>query len=414
VVKQHWRIINDLKKLATRNWQLVTLLFGDHVTALPQESFDNSQVDFVLTGGDYDFLLANLCNVLTKSQVIPLRAQASHKSQENLFEPGIWRRDKGQVKNSGPFKLDHDLSTTPIIDRELTHWIDYAYKNGNFRDTPGAYIMSGRDCWWGKCSFCSWPTLYPEYRVRKPAYVIQEIESLVKLGVREMMDDSGSFPVGEWLREFCDLMGASGLNKKVTLDCNMRFGALSHEEYEIMKRAGFRLVLFGLESANQPTLDRVRKNVTVEEIIASCKMARQAGLYPHITIMFGYPWETMTEAAKTLELGRWLLKKGFAYTVQATIVIPYPGTPLFAECQKEGWLKSQDWDDYDMKMPVMRSPVSDAKIKELVQGIYRVAFDPEFIARRIMAIRGVSDLNYFGRGIKKVFGHIFDFDKQKA
>lgn len=73
VVKQHWRIVDDLKKLAagdpstssgtsSGHWHLVTVLFGDHVTALPQESFDNSKVDFVLTGGDYDFLLLDLCN----------------------------------------------------------------------------------------------------------------------------------------------------------------------------------------------------------------------------------------------------------------------------------------------------------------------------------------------------------------
>jgi len=38
------------------------------------------------------------------------------------------------------------------------------------------------------------------------------------------------------------------------------------------------------------------------------------------------------DALKTLKLGRWLLKKGYAYTMQATVVIPYPGTPLFEDC----------------------------------------------------------------------------------
>ena len=67
VVKQHWQIINDLKRLSTDDYRLSTVLFGDHVTALPEESFENSQVDYVLTGGDYDFLLLNLCNVIRES-----------------------------------------------------------------------------------------------------------------------------------------------------------------------------------------------------------------------------------------------------------------------------------------------------------------------------------------------------------
>ena len=113
-------------------------------------------------------------------------------------------------------------------------------------------------------------------------------------------------------------------------------------------------------------------------------------------------------------MGRWLLKNGFAYTVQATIVIPYPGTPLFEECIRYGLLRTQDWNDYDMKMPVMKTRLPDKKILGLVQGIYRVAFDPEFIFRRIFSIRDIWDILYFGRGIRKVLGHIFDFRRRKA
>lgn len=396
VVKHHWRILDDLKKLCTANYDLTTVLFGDHVTALPQESFDHSKVDFVLTGGDYDFLLLNLCNVLGKSQ--------------GHLEPGIWYREQGTVKNTGAFKLDHDLNTLPLIDRDLTQWQRYAYKNGNFKNTPGTYIMAGRDCWWGRCKFCSWPTLYPQFRCRSVEHVVNEIASLVERhGVREIMDDSGTFPAGDWLSDFCAKMIEKGLNKKVVLDCNMRFGALTLQEYQKMKEAGFRLVLFGLESANQKTLDRIDKNVHVAEIIESCRLARQAGLYPHITIMFGYPWETYEEALQTLNLGRWLLKKGYAYTVQATVVIPYPGSGLFDECRKEGWLKTTDWNDYDMKCPVMKVLFDEKKVAGLVQGIYKVAFDPEFIARRVLSVRSFSDLNYFTRGIRKIMGHIFDF-----
>lgn len=404
VVKHHWRIIDDLKHRANGIWHMATVLFGDHVTALPQESFENSKVDFVLTGGDYDFLLLNLCNS-TNNKLLTINPAS--------LEPGIWYRDNGAIKNTGVFKLDHDLNTLPFINRDLTQWKLYAVKNGNFKKTPGTYIMSGRDCWWGRCKFCSWPTLYPKYRTRRAENVLEEIEFLTtRYDIREIMDDTGTFPVGDWFSEFCEGMIKSRLNKRISLDCNMRFGALKREHYSLMKKAGFRLVLFGLESANQSTLDRLDKNVRVDDIIASCRMARDAGLYPHITIMFGYPWETYAEAKKTLELGRWLLKKGFAYTVQATIVIPYPGSVLFDECKKLGWLKSLDWEDYDMKMPVMKSPIDNLQMTGLVQGIYRVAFNPEFILKRIASIRSLSDLAYFGRGITKVLGHIFDFRRQ--
>lgn len=394
VVKQHWEMINELKRQSP---QLKVVLFGDHVTALPEESFQNSRVDFVLTGGDYDFLLLSLSKAIEETSL-------------NKLEPGIYYRDNGQVKNTGKFKLDHDLDSLPFIDRGLTDWKLYAYKNGNYKRTPGTYIMSGRDCWWGRCTFCSWPQLYPQFRRRDWGRVLDEIGVLVEdYGIREIMDDSGSFPTGEWLTDFCGGMINRGYNKKIFIDCNMRFGALSYEDFSLMKKANFRLLLFGLESANQDTLDRLNKNVKVERIIEDCRLATKAGLYPHITIMFGYPWETYADALKTLELGRRLLKKGYAYTMQATVAIPYPGTPLFEECRREGLLKSLNWDDYDMKGPVMKTPVPENKIMELVQGMYKVSFQPEFILRKAFSLKDIDDIKYYLRAVKKVAGHIFDF-----
>ena len=396
VVKQHWKIIDRVKEQGSR---VKVALFGDHVTALPEESLDNSKVDFVLTGGDYDFLLLNLCNNLSRLPTTNL-------------EPGIYYRQNGETKNTGKFILNHDLNSLPLIDRELTKWKLYAYKNGNYKRTPGTYIMSGRDCWWGRCTFCSWPQLYPQFRVRKVENVLNEIGQLIeKYKIKEIMDDTGTFPVGNWLKSFCNEMMDRAYNRKIYLDCNMRFGCLSKEDFKLLKKANFRLLLFGLESANQKTLDRLKKNLKMEDIIKDCKNARAAGLYPHITIMFGYPWETYEDARQTLKLGAYLLKKGYAYTVQATIVIPYPGSPLFGECKDNGWLTTDDWDRYDMKEPVMKIPMSDKEVSGLVQEIYKVGLNPEFLFNRLASIRDFSDLKYFGRGGKKFVGHILDFKK---
>ncbi|MDP2906015.1 MAG: radical SAM protein, partial [Candidatus Omnitrophota bacterium] len=329
------------------------------------------------------------------------------------LEPGIYYRADGQIKNTGKFQLNHNLDSLPFIDRDLTKWQLYAFKNGNYKRTPGTYIMSGRDCWWRKCTFCSWPQLYPQFRSRGVANVLDEIGQLIQnYGVREIMDDSGSFPTGEWLRDFCRGMLERGYNKKIYLDCNMRFGALNREDFLLMKKAGFRLLLFGLESANQATLDRLNKGVKVQQIDEGCRQARRAGLFPHITIMFGYPWESYVDARKTLELGRRLLTKGYAYTMQATMVIPYPGTSLFEECRLNNWLKSMDWDDYDMKQSVMSLPYPQEKVMELVQGMYKVTFSPEFILRKILSVRDTDDLKYAAYAAKKVFGHVFDFSKR--
>jgi radical SAM superfamily enzyme YgiQ (UPF0313 family) len=223
------------------------------------------------------------------------------------------------------------------------------------------------------------------------------------------MDDSGAFPIGSWLGDFCNGMIERGYNKKVIMDCNMRFGALDLEEYKLMKKAGFRFILFGLESANQSTLDRINKGVDIEKMVESCRLAKKAGLSAHVTIMFGYPWETEEEVQNTVKLGRYLLQKGYAHTLQATIVIPYPGTPLYRECLEKGWLQTEDYAEFDMRRPVMKTEMGDEKLKEAVQSVYKVAFNPEFLFRRVVGIRSWDDIKFFMRAAKQVWGHLTDF-----
>lgn len=394
VVKRHWQIIKDFKKKFPKT---TYVLVGDHITAMPEETMDNCPADFLLTGGDYDFLLINLLENL---------------GHPEKYEPGIWWRDPdGTVKNSGHFELNHDLKTLPWIDRDLTRWELYSVKNGNYRSIPGTYIMSGRDCWHGKCTFCSWTTLYPTYRVRDAIDVVNEIGHLIeRYGIKEIMDDTGSFPVGGWLKTFCEEMIRRGYNKKLRIDCNMRFGKLTYEEYKLMRKAGFRLVLFGLESANQSTLDKLVKALKVEEIEEGARAASKAGLDVHVTVMFGYPWEKEPEMANTVNLARHLLRKGYAYTLQVTQVVPYPGTPLFKELREKKLLWTEDWDDYDMRRQVMKSGVPEEKIKAAIREVYRAFLHPETVIRRLFSTRDfIGDLKFYWRGFRSLLGHLHDF-----
>jgi len=66
------------------------------------------------------------------------------------------------------------------------------------------------------------------------------------------------------------------LNKKVRISCNMRFGVLNYNDYVLMRKAGFRLLLFGLESANQETLDYLDKGIKVEDDVSGAGVIYQA------------------------------------------------------------------------------------------------------------------------------------------
>lgn len=243
---------------------------------------------------------------------------------------------------------------------------------------------------------------------------ITEVENLVEnYQVKEIMDDSGSFPAGDWLREFCEEIIKRGYQNKIRINCNMRFNSgLTQKDYNLMGRAGFRFILYGLESANQTTLDRLDKNLKVEQIEPALRMAKKAGLWPHVTVMVGYPWEKEGEVDKTICFVKDLFKKGLVNTMQATIVIPYPGTPLFAECKRNKWLKTLDWNEYDMTGPVMKAGVSEERMMGAVRDLYTSSiWNKTFILNTIKQLKTIDGMKYVSFQGLKYFGKLLEFKK---
>ncbi len=397
VIRQHWSIVERIKEFSPKTR---TLFCGDHVTALPHESMEGSVVDYVLAGGNYDLLVHGLARHIRDGAPLP---------------PGIFYRENGKVKSSGDFVLEHDLDELPWINRTLTQAVKYGEKWK--RRTPFFYTMAGRDCHWGKCTFCSWTTLYPRFKVRTPENLLDEIGTLIKdHGVKEIFDDTGTFPGGVWLERFCEGMIDRGYNKEILFSCNMRFDMVTPERAALMKRAGFRKIKSGLESANQSTLDRIEKGTTVEQIVEGCKTATRAGLEVQLTVMVGYPWETREEVHNTINLAKKLMAGGHAEMLQATVVVPYPGTPLHRMAMDNDWFRIDpgEYERFDMTEPMLKTPgLTPEEVVKLCGGVYKTFLTPSFIVRHILSIRTREDLSYFLRGVKAIWGHLEDFLKDR-
>ena len=412
IVKKHWKLINKLKKELPK---LITVWVGDHVTFMPSEMFENSKVDFLITGGDYDFVIVNLLNHLTKGEKLEGGIWWKQGDKRITDKPAetVTAKNKLKLCNSGKPSIAHNLNNLPFVDRDLTRWELYSVYNGNYKYTPATYMYSGRDCWWNRCTFCVWDhTINPigSYRRFSPQRLFDEVKHVVdKYHVKEIFDDAGTFMIGKPLTDFCNLMIDSGYSKKVVFGCNMRLNALKQEQYNLMGKANFRFILYGMESANQYTLDHLDKGLKVEQIEEGVRMAKKGGLDPHLTIMMGYPWETYEDARNTVNLAKKCFKKGYVDTLQATVVIPYPGTPLWKECKEKGWLLSEDYEDYDMRKPVMKSSLTEKQVLELTQDLYKAFLGPKFILRKIREIRSLDDIKFLFMAGWRFLGHMMDF-----
>ena len=457
VIKKHWEQVDLLKK---RFPDLKVILCGDHVTAFPLETFENCSVDYVIKGGDYDFVVVNLLNhiyndeplepgVLWRKGNKDIKAlptemheitvkntkrlknlenkqnfEKAEKSQDLLAEFNLENPADQKTKRTTTIfategiSLRHNINDLPFVDRDLTKWELYAYENGNYKYLPATYMYSGRDCWYNRCTFCVWDhTINPigSYRSFSPERLFAEVKHVVdEYGVREIFDDAGTMFVGPKLKRFCELLIESGYNKKVRYGCNMRFNALNQKYYDLMAEAGFRFILYGMESGNQKTLDKLDKGTNEADTINGARMASKAGLEPHATIMLGYPWETYEDAKRTIEIAKYCFKKGYFNTMQATIIMPYPGTPLWKECLEKDWLLTSDYNDFDMRGPVMKIPFEEEKLMELTQDLYSAFFSPQYIMRKVVTIRNLDDIKFFYMAGKKLFGHLLDFDPNQT
>ena len=199
---------------------------------------------------------------------------------------------------------------------------------------------------------------------------MEEIDDLIAKGYKEVFDDSGTFPVGEWLEEFCMKMRINNRRGKIRLGCNMKPVNI---DYKMMADAGFRFILVGVESANQHTLDRIQKGQKADKTVEILKKMSEAGLYPHLTSMFGYDWETDDDAQRTLNMIHYLLRKGYVKTAQASVYSP-PRTV----------------------------PDVNSSGHKYVSRVYDVYKSPEFILRKIRDVRDLDDVKYLARGARLV------------
>jgi radical SAM superfamily enzyme YgiQ (UPF0313 family) len=393
IVRQHWDMVKELKR---RLPETRVALMGDHVTAMPEESMTMCPTDFVLTGGHYDLLLLGIARHLRDGADLP---------------NGIYFRDNGNVVSTGPFEPKVELNSLPFIDRKLTEAHLY-FEKWKKRD-PFFYTMAGRDCHWAKCIFCSWTTTHPRFSVRDPENVLDEIGHLIDTyGVKEIFDDTGDFPTGAWLRKFCEGMIDRDYHKEILFSCNMRFTDIKPRTVDLMKKAGFRKIKSGLESANQKTLDIIKKGIQVDDIVQGCKLASDAGIDVQLTIMVGYPWETREEAMNTLRLARELMIKGWAEMLQSTVVVPYPGTPFHDMAKENDWFRidPKAYERYDMTEPVLKTPdMEPEEVIKICGEIYKIFWHPRFILNNLLRIRGIDDVKYLMKGAKAVSGHVKDF-----
>ncbi len=107
-----------------------------------------------------------------------------------------------------------------------------------------------------------------------------------------------------------------------------------------------------------------------------------------------------------------LMERGWAFTLQSTIVMPYLGTTPYDEALENGWLRFSpgEWERWDVSEPVLKSVnLSPEEVKRLCDETYRLFISPRYVLNRLLSIKSFSDLKFSIIEARKILGHVNDF-----
>ena len=411
VMNFYWRTIDEIRKEIPH---AIIVMTGYHSMRKPEETFYKCDVDIVLMSNHVDFAL---------SRLIPYLERNPSWREECLIEGLVIRKTDGSLLNTGRFRQVEPLDNSPLVDRDLVSWQNYAYENGNFLQTPGTYATSViRDCMFGKCTFCRYNGPELTFSMMSVEKSLDEYERLInEYGVKEIFDDSGVWYRGKEARQFAEGIIRRGLHKKgCYFGFNTRFSYLDEDTIKLLAKANFRFILIGLESADDETLARLDKGYQIQHVETCLRWMKKYGLHPHLTIMVGYYWQTREQLLSTVKFVKSLMFRGLARTLQVTICTPLDYTPYHQECLREKVLLTDNYDDHDMSKIIVKTPIAHDEYYQAIRQLYGIAFHPRFILRQVLFLftfrkRDWQFLFSYGwRAIRRVKNHMFNLTRHEG
>jgi anaerobic magnesium-protoporphyrin IX monomethyl ester cyclase len=327
-----------------------TILGGSHGTFWDENALnDYSSLDIVVRReGEQTFieLIEKIKQKASLSNILGITYRNGNKIIRNPERPFIEDLD------SLPFPAHHLL---PL--ENLKH-------NGKIIFP----LVSSRGCvYW--CDFCSTVRMFGRgYRMRSPKNVVDEMQLVhEKFGVDQVTFYDDAFSVDrERVVKICEEL--KNRNLKLKWDCGTRVDMVDQQLLKIMYDAGCFAVWLGVESGSEIILGAMNKKIKIEQTKLAYKTAHQIGLMTIANVVLGFPGETEQTAKETIQLVKELNPDDVGFY----IATPYPGTPLYEQVIKNGWLQITDFDKYDTAGPTFESPnLSMEKLVELRASAYQ-------------------------------------------
>ena len=329
-------------------------LIGAKVAVDPEGSLRNAPaIDFVARN-EFDFTIKDVAD----DRPWPDIRGISYRSRDGLI---VHNEEREILEN-----MDALPFVSPIYKRDLEierYFIGYLKH-------PYISIYTGRGCK-SRCTFCLWPQTVGghRYRTRSVGHVVDEIAWAKKAfpQVKEFFFDDDTFtdnlPRAEAIARELGKLG-------VTWSCNAKAN-VPRESLKVMRENGLRLLLVGYESGNLQILHNIKKGMRIEVAERFTKDCHELGITIHGTFILGLPGETLETIEETVRFANRINP----HTIQVSLAAPYPGTFLYDQAVKNGWLDADNAelvDDSGIQIAPLHYPhLSHKQIYDSLESFYK-------------------------------------------
>jgi radical SAM superfamily enzyme YgiQ (UPF0313 family) len=205
-----------------------------------------------------------------------------------------------------------------------------------------------------RCAFCADPFVYQRRWLRlKPERVGEEIAALWQ----QYRFDDVNFQDETFFSNAPRVLAIAEefLRHKlpITWAATMRADQcwrLSEEVFATCKASGLRRVLIGVESGSQDMMDRIQKDITLEQVFFAAERCKKYDIAVNFPFIVGFPGESDASVQATIDVAKRLRAMSPKFQTPIFYFKPYPGTSITHEAVQDGFTlpsSLEAWADFD-------------------------------------------------------------------
>ncbi|MBN2058270.1 MAG: B12-binding domain-containing radical SAM protein [Candidatus Saganbacteria bacterium] len=309
--------------LRGRHPQLPIFFGGPQTTHFAETIYRETHAPTALVRGEGELSLVGLAGVIDQLKAGDLTVLSDIP---NL----VFRNEQGRIFTTARQRLSLDdwvkLSAVPYEETDFNGLMKYAF------------IETSRGCFW-RCHFCAQPLISGTKRLLKPANKI--VDEMVELSERfgidhfELVGSSTPPAQAEYLS---DEIMRRGLQNRFNWVLFMRGQDERIDQAPLpdlmqkIRQAGGSAIFFGVEAADNPTLERMGKKARIEEIEKAMAAAKQADIFTIGSFIYPYPGMPANEADLIVEF----LKKVRPDSAPVQALGLFPGTHDYINAKAKG------------------------------------------------------------------------------